>query len=336
MLSKAVGTKSISQIKNYYYDYKKQSGKYTIKTEKKTSKSENNTPKSGSSDFPPQDDGDDVDDVQEDATAHPADVNPPYFPNLGSEKQKVLGRSLQNVDVATPPEPALPTSLRNVSDSAQLENLTFQESQDRIGTTQRIAHEAFVTDPENHLDAITSSRNDGFVGGDGQVANLRASQHGLAERLLSASADFNGGIQQLLNQQAQQRHGHQLDLQLRQQQQQQPQQQPQSALQQLLSRQHHQRERQQQASHRSLEETRRLLHQQSQSHHQQQQVLSNLFPPWSAGSQLLQAQSRMQQAQLAAAFQQEGGSIGSSVSDLSGGMYYLYRGEVAHRNCNGF
>eukprot|EP00980_Cylindrotheca_fusiformis_P021490 scaffold8353_cov138-Cylindrotheca_fusiformis.AAC.21 len=37
-LSKAVGTKSISQIKNYYYDYKKQSGKYRGGPGKKTSR----------------------------------------------------------------------------------------------------------------------------------------------------------------------------------------------------------------------------------------------------------------------------------------------------------
>lgn len=34
MLSKAVGTKSISQIKNFYYDYKKQSGKYRASDKK--------------------------------------------------------------------------------------------------------------------------------------------------------------------------------------------------------------------------------------------------------------------------------------------------------------
>ena len=40
VLAEAVGTKSISQIKNFYYDYKKQSGKNRQEKEKKSSKSE--------------------------------------------------------------------------------------------------------------------------------------------------------------------------------------------------------------------------------------------------------------------------------------------------------
>jgi hypothetical protein len=332
MLSKAVGTKSISQIKNYYYDYKKQSGKYTIKSEKKNIKPENNTPKSVSSDFPPQDEDDDIDDVQEDSAAHSVHANPPYFPNLGSKNLKQLGRPMQHGDATAPPVAGLAGSLRNVADIAQREQLLFQDPQDRIGATQRIAPERFVSEPENRVDGVTTAPTDGFVG-DSLVAKLRASQQGLAERLLTGPTDLSGAnqnelLQQLLNQQAQQRHGHQLDVQYRQQQQQQqpqqPQQQPQSALQQLLSRQHHQREHQQLSSQRSLEEARRLLQQPSQSHHQQQ-VLSNLFPSWSTGSQLLHAQNRMQHAQLAAALQQEGGSLGSSVSDLAEGKYHLVR-----------
>lgn len=294
-----------------------------MKSEKNSGKSEINSSKSKSSEFSRQDEEDDTDEVQEDGTR--LDGSQSFPSKLDSKDLNPHELATQRSDFTAPQGRFLPRSMENVFDVRQREQMLLQEGQDQMATN-RVALDTFASDAENRIDSAAAIANDSFIGGGGLAAKLRASQHGLTERLLSGQANLNGGsdnelLQQLLNQHAQQHHSQQLDMQFRQQQQQQQQahQQPQSALQQLLSRQHHQREQQQHASHRSLEEARRLLHQQAQSHHQQQ-VLSNLYPSWSAGSQLLQAQTRMQQAQLAAAMQQDGGgSIGSSVSDLADG-----------------
>ena len=63
MLSRAVRTKSTSQIKNYFYDYKKQSGKVTIRPEKKFGQAEDNTSEFKSSEISQEDDINENDDA---------------------------------------------------------------------------------------------------------------------------------------------------------------------------------------------------------------------------------------------------------------------------------
>lgn len=115
-------------------------------------------------------------------------------------------------------------------------------------------------------------------------------------------------IQHLLSQQLQQQQQQlgQQQLQLNQQ--------PQSALQQLLSH-HHQRDHHPAMGQLSLEDAHRLLQHQSHSH---QHVLSHLVP-WLSASQLLQTQTRIQQAQAAATLQQQDNGQLSSVSDIADG-----------------
>ncbi|CAJ1953244.1 unnamed protein product [Cylindrotheca closterium] len=124
----------------------------------------------------------------------------------------------------------------------------------------------------------------------------QVSEHGNAELIKHM-------LSQQFQQQQQQQLGHQ-QLQLNQQ--------PQSALQQLLS-QHHQRDHHPALGQLSLEDAHRLLQHQSHSH---QHVLSHLVP-WLSASQLLQTQSRMQQAQAAAALQQQDSGQLSSASDIA-------------------
>jgi hypothetical protein len=150
-----------------------------------------------------------------------------------------------------------------------------------------------------------------------ETANLAAQRN---EQMDAANESGNRELMQhLLNQQLQQQQqmGHQQQLQMNQQ--------PQSALQQLLTQHRHQRDHHQALGQLSLEDTHRLLqHQQSQSH--QQHVVSNLLP-WLTASQLLQAQSRIQQAQAAAALHQQENTRLPSVSDIADGTLLLMHKE---------
>ncbi|KAG7366829.1 Myb-like DNA-binding protein [Nitzschia inconspicua] len=312
MLANAVGTKSISQIKNFYYDYKKQTGKQGLKGEKKVGKE--TTPKS-------KDDKGLKTEKLEGKGAKKRRT-PPSVPNLDSRQSHS-------------PKLTAPTPSSNVEPPS-----TFVRQDENSGITEEMLvnphfqHQHFLQQRQQELLQRHGllHRHQELQELQRQQAELEQGEHQfgdtdnridltgstsrseLGERLLAGSSEYGSDlIQQLLNRQQSQsqtqqsHHGLQL--------QQQPQQ---SALQQLLSRQHIQREQQQQqqqqASHRSLEEARRLLGQQSQ-----QQVLSNMFPGWSPASQLYQAQSRMQHAQLAAALQDGGGAMGSTttMSDLS-------------------
>jgi hypothetical protein len=244
-----VGTKSISQIKNFYYDYKKQSGKYRGGSGEKASKEL--APKAKTS---------------EQLENDPQDLEVKHDELSGGTR--IEGAQLSKLTEALQ---------HDVSSDAEIEMLN-------------IARES---------------------------ANLAAQRN---EQMDTANESGNRELMQhLLNQQLQQQQmGHQQQLQMNQQ--------PQSALQQLLTQHRHQRDHHQALGQLSLEDTHRLLqHQQSQSH--QQHVVSNLLP-WLTASQLLQTQSRIQQAQAQAALhQQDNSSRLPSVSDIADGTLLLMHKE---------
>jgi hypothetical protein len=277
MLSKAVGTKSISQIKNFYYDYKKQSGKYRVSSDKKGSRTDT-SPKPSAAD------------------SSTKNLEENFEPKGNKTETPPQAPDLTSVPTEHQPDP---TETASYPDRNRQEESPFNQLEEtERGQSET---ESAVTAPSS------MQRNE------------------LADNFSSDTAEYGGGnrelIQQLLNQQLQQQQHQQLG-----QQQLQLGQQPQSALQQLLSQQHHQREQQQQqqGGQLSLEEARRLL--QHQSHSRHQQVLSNLLP-WVTASQLLQAQSRLQQVQAAAALQQQEGTSLGSVSDITEGESFAYAKE---------
>jgi hypothetical protein len=254
-----VGTKSISQIKNFYYDYKKQSGKYRGGSGEKSSKEL--APKAKPS---------------EQLESDSQDLEVKHDELSGGTR--IEGAQLSKVTEALQ---------HDVSSDAEIEMLNIVR--------------------EN--------------------ANLAAQRN---EQMDTANESGNRELMQhLLNQQLQQQQmGHQQQLQMNQQ--------PQSALQQLLTQHRHQRDHHQGLGQLSLEDTHRLLqHQQSQSHqqHHQQHVASNLLP-WLTASQLLQTQSRIQQAQAQAALHQQENTRFSSVSDINDGtLLFMHKEFVTQLIC---
>jgi hypothetical protein len=323
LLAKAVGTKSISQIKNFYYDYKKQ-GKHGPKSDKKTVKSVD-IHKSKS-----LDDKDTRTEIGSESSSKKR-AGPPLIPQLGSRKSKSSNPSSPSPPattcstVLTRQESSDNNSSEMIVSEAQLQQHLLQRQQELMQRHGYLQRQQELHDLQRQAELQTSDFHpqdtESRVEGTGSMTMTSAVPHNdLMESLLSGSSEYNSDlIQQLLNRQQGQQHdqNHNLNMQLQQQHQQQHHS-SQSALQQLLSRQNHQRDQQhqqQQASQMTLEEARRLLEQQSQ-----QQVLSNIFPGWSSAPHLFQTQSRMQQAQLAAALQQQDGasSIGNAtISDLA-------------------
>jgi hypothetical protein len=298
MLAKAVTTKSLPQIKNFFYDYKKQTERQSNKADKKAAKAAAKQEKVKKTDLtaskkrksPPLEE-------------HVAD---PPTPPPSTEPSAMLLPQDDRIPMAITQELLNSPHILQHLQHRHLESLQRNQMQQREQELQ----ELMERNSQQYGEAEVRSQSD-LSGPQAQAE--------LLEQLLSGSQEYNSELIQLLvsRQQAQQqqRHGS-IDLSL--QQQQQPQQRspalrPQSALHRLLSQQHHQREHQQQQQQQvsQLEEARRLLEQQSQ-----QQALSNLFPSLASSPHLFQPQqSRLQHAQLAAALQQQDG--GSALTDVA-------------------
>eukprot|EP00526_Cylindrotheca_closterium_P001446 CAMPEP_0113639856 /NCGR_PEP_ID=MMETSP0017_2-20120614/20916_1 /TAXON_ID=2856 /ORGANISM="Cylindrotheca closterium" /LENGTH=1824 /DNA_ID=CAMNT_0000551105 /DNA_START=3755 /DNA_END=9229 /DNA_ORIENTATION=+ /assembly_acc=CAM_ASM_000147 len=239
-LSDAVGTKSISQIKNFYYDYKKQAGKHRVMDKKSNKQISLKQQK----------------DIPEDRYQ-------------GKDQEDQVHASFER-------------------DRSEGTLLIQDENSDReVAARQELEETNAVIDGSN-----IASRHHEQVEQVGEHGNAELIKHLLSQQLQ---------LQQ--QQQQQQQLGHQ-QMQLNQQ--------PQSALQQLLS-QHHQRDHHPALGQLTLDDAHRLLQHQSHSH---PHVLSHLVP-WLSASQLLQTQSRIQQAQAAAALQQQDNGQLSSVSDIA-------------------
>lgn len=312
MLSAAVGTKTISQIKNFYYDYKKQVGKHRSVSDKKSMKSDSKL--------------------------------------RASESEPTLDASLEDEEYETPGQYVNPAETpsgqtsQGVSNEDEANHVSEQELREESQWVQQEAAETRLSgnNPETG-DFVNAAR------GPLSVSSLSAGELG---GNLSAEGQFVDAnrelIQQLLNQQ---RHPHQLGqhqqqqqsaiqklLSQHQQQQQMPRDQvsAEDAFRLLQQRQHQadqlsveevrrllqQQQQLHQADQLTAEEARRLLHHQhadqlsaeearsvlqhhSQSQHQQ--LVSNLFP-WLSTSQVLQAQRGLPQALTAAALQHREGN----------------------------
>lgn len=292
MLSKAVGTKSISQIKNFYYDYKKQSGKHRISSDKKSSRTEApakvkdaalSTTKSSSKEW---DEG-----SGKDMPSSRQKAETPGVPGRNPYAHEVATTAVSTTVVPNRNEPSLSV----------------------LGATPSKTVNRTMVGSGANSQRPQETRNAGSAG----ILESVESKGGIPD-FVSGGTE---AIQQLLTrqmQQPQQARSHQSTQQPRQ---------PQASLQQLLNQQqqqqhrHQHRVREQPTGPVSLDETRHLL--QHPSHSRHQQVLSNLLP-WLTTSQLttsqiLQAQSRLQQAQAAAAMQ-EGNSMGP-VAEVPDGKY---------------
>ena len=314
MLSRAVGSKTISQIKNFYYDYKKQFGKVNVKPEKKGIRSENGSSKSKPEISPKEYK------INADAVIEEKRTKSPLAPKLISRPNQA-----SKPITFTPPHPLQPTNSIQPSTKEMhnhmghellqrqqelLERRAILQRQQELHHLQKRAElgmgesrphsttqELLIRETDNQADLASN------ISGPPQVARTGK---------IVPSVEYNGSlnsndmVQQYLKQQAQQQQHNQFELQLRQQQQQQQHQQhpPQPALHQIFSR-HHQRDHHQASPHqvtqRSHEEARRRSDQQSQQqqqqqqlHQQQQQTMSSLFSSWSPASQLLQAQGQTQ------------------------------------------
>jgi hypothetical protein len=267
MLAKAVGTKSISQIKNFYYDFKKQSGKYRSSGEKKASKSDSSRTKENDVKL--------KDAVEHAETPKEAEAQSDSAP---MSEPRAGGRHLVDSATSHPHE---------------------EEIDERAGGCHSGGADILQVDVTQKNTSLADHGMELLPGGaQNQEVVESAPVH-----VPSEAAEYGDGnrallqqllTQQLQQQQQQQQQHHQQDIaQHRQSLQQQHLhlgQQPQSAIQQMLS-QHHQRDSQQ-AGQVAMEEVHRLLQQQqTQNHHQH--ALSNLLP-WVTASQLLQTQSRLQ------------------------------------------
>jgi hypothetical protein len=311
MLSAAVGTKTISQIKNFYYDYKKQVGKHRSVSDKKSFKS--------------------------DSKLRASESEPIFDASLEDEEDETPG---QYVNPAEAPSGQASQGLSNEEEANHGSERELREE------PQWVQQEAAERRQSGNNPVTGDLAN--AARGPMSVSSLSAGDLG---GNLSAEGQFVDTnrelIHQLLNQQ---RHPHQLGQHQQQQQsaiqkllsQHQQQQMPRDQVSaedafRLLQ------QRQQQADQLSVEEVRRLLQQQQQLHqadqltaeegrrllhHQQadqlsaeearsllqhhsqsqhQQLLSNLFP-WLSTSQNLQAQRGLPQALTAAALQHQEGN----------------------------
>lgn len=281
-LSTAVGTKSISQIKNFYYDYKKQSGKLNVKADKKgiVNQAENTASKSKTNEIVPNAD------KNQNAESMIGESDRAPLPTSDLTQNSIANPNPQSL---TPPTHVASSTqshaadVRNLLEQRQQELLLLQHQQELSEHNAR--QEAMAREVESQ--AAPSRNATSPVPGTGIAENLRN----------------NEMIQQLLKQHTQ---NQQLELQLRQQelhqqrQQQQHHHPPQSALHQILAR--HQREQHSHDDgHRRIE-------------HHPQQTVSNLLSAWPPASQLVHSQNAIHHAQYAAALQQEGGGTGSHES----------------------
>ena len=323
MLSAAVGTKTISQIKNFYYDYKKQVGKHRSVSDKKSMKS--------------------------DSKLRASESEPTFDASLEDEEDETPGQYINLADI-----PSGQTS-QGMSNEDEENHVSERELREESQWVQQEAVERRLSSnkPETG-DFVNAAR------GPMSVSSLSVGELG---GNLSAEGQFVDAnrelIQQLLNQQ---RRPHQLGqhqqqqqaaiqkLMSQHQQQQQQQQQQQIPRDQVSAEDAFRRlqQRQQQADQLSAEEVRRLLQQQQQQqqqqlhqadqltseearrlhHHQQadqlsaeearsllqhhsqsqhQQLLSNMFP-WLSTSQALQAQRGLPQARNTTALQHQEGN----------------------------
>lgn len=292
-MSKAVGTKTISQIKNFYYDYKKQSGKSGGKAEKKGSVKESSKSKAKTSELSRKDEKNQSDE----SMASERGKSPPSASELAQNP-----KTNPNAQSMTPPPHVVSSTQPQVT--AEVQHMIEQRHQELLRMHQQ---ELEMQHAHGRLqDSL--AREAESQSGPSRSATSPIPGTDIAEALRARTADYPGGLQnsEMIQQLLKQQHNQQLELQLRQQEQQlhhQRQQQqhhpPQSALHQFLAR-HQQREQpQHQASQHSHEDARRRIEQ-----HPQQQSISNMFPAWSSASQLLQAHH----APYAAARQQEGGA----------------------------
>jgi hypothetical protein len=322
-LSEAVGTKTISQIKNFYYDFKKQlsSGKFRSGMEKGSFKS-------GSGNSIPG--GDSASNEESQSTPRRDKLMtkkkkktgvPPSLPKLSA---KMTSKKLPSHPAASPtadialPSTGIATSATSSVTSGQADPQDILPQQDEMARNehqlllqhyqqQHAHHQRLIADAESHLAASGLS-----------LRNPVMHSNELADRLLASNPSFAPSdtaqselIQHLLQQQQQQQQSHQ-------QHHHQPHQEPQHAL-------HHLQQHETQSSierflrgqnvqgdlhhpHLTLEDTRRLLQQQSQNHHG---LLSHLVP----SSQLLDHHAHLQnQSSISSGLQHDG-----AVSDLSDG-----------------
>ena len=260
-MAKAVGTKSINQIKNFYYDNKKQTGKLGGKLDQKDAANQ----KSKATDVTSKDEKNQKHDSIVSETVESADPNLNQQPH--TPPRHLESSTQQAADV-----------LQMIEQQRQQELLHLHRQKELV---EQLHHNAngMVNEPER--------------GGTSPVPGS-----GIVDSLLARTVDYPGTLkakevlQQYLNQQH--THNQQLELQLlhrEQQLQQQRQQQqqhhpPQSALHEILAR-HHQREQPQQHAN---EEARRLL-----EHYSRQHGFSS--PSF---QQHLEAQNRMHHSQYAA------------------------------------
>jgi hypothetical protein len=310
MLSAAVGTKTISQIKNFYYDYKKQVGKHRSVSDKKSMKS--------------------------DSKLRASESEPTLDASLEDEEDETPGQYVNPAET-----PSGQTS-QGLSNEDEAKDVSERELREEPQWAQQEAAERRLSgnNPETG-DFVNAAR------GPVPVSSLSAGELG---GNLPAEGQFVDANRELLQQLLhQQRHPHQLGQHQQQQQsaiqkllsQHQQQQMPRDQVSaedafRLLQ------QRQQQADQLSVEEVRRLLQQQQQQqlqqadqltaeearrlrHHQQadqlsseearsllqhhsqsqhQQLLSNLFP-WLSASQVLQAQRGLPQTLTSGALQHQ-------------------------------
>ena len=322
-LSSAVGTKTISQIKNFYYDYKKQAGKFRS-SEKKSSKTDGHS----KSRAPEQDQGrasgptsDPMQDEDEDGPANQSPMRPVPTPQTArSSKAAMKSRAAETIDLSenelhheTAPDQnreierrvaAAATDMNSFNGAglSALPNATSMPPSEFVRRGSYSGGNEFVDPNRELIQRLISQRQQ----------QEQEQQHQQDEELKRQAQLLQ--LQQLQQQREQQlQHLHQQreleQQQLGRQQQLQLGQQPQqSALQQLLS----QHQQPNPADQLSVDEIRLLLQRQASAHHQS--PLSSLMP-WLPQSQLLQAQSRLQALQ-----QHEGAAAATgSIADIGEG-----------------
>ena len=253
MLAKAVGTKSISQIKNYYYDFKKQKGRHKSSSDKGKSASGRKA----------------------NSLAKTTDRE------MEVKAKEIAERIDAGVESTPPPRKKAKTSMRRMGDSAK-----SQSNTEEIDARQRMAVLQSEASREPAVMSV-NAHNQEATGSVHVAAQQDPADYGETNRALLHHLQQQQELAHHLQQQQDlvEHRRQQQEQQLRHQEQlrRQQLQQPQSSIEQAL-RQHHQREPQ-------LDEIRRLLQQQQHSQNHQQ-GLSNLLP-WVTASQLLQSQSRL-------------------------------------------
>jgi len=323
VLSKAVGTKTESQIKNFYYDFKKKSGKSCGKSDKKGAgnRVESSAPKTKTTESTRKKEKlQQLDETAADrGRSAPAPSPPPQPLSSSQVTQQISTSSAQPMGAPALTASSARTPVPEDRSMVEQEVLQHQHTQAILGNLLSERGRARVQKSMlRETEAPPLSRNGPSPVPRSNIERLSNNVSNVSHELLHRFQQQTIQ-QQTIQQQKKQRFELQLlqhqEQQLHRQQQRQQQHTPQSAfnqsaLHQILSRHHHQREQQQHhSSQHTHEDARRILEQQSQ-----QQPMSNLFSSWSPASQLLQqahAQNRMHHAQFSSAFHQEGGGAGS-------------------------